>query len=118
MHSFPSFEPIHCSTSGFKCCFLTCTQDSQEEGKVVWYCHHFRYFPLFVAIHAVNEAEVDFYPPLEFPCFIYDPADVGNLISGPSAFFEIQLVHLEVLSSHTIGAQPEGFLVLLCWHVK
>ena len=32
----------------------------------------------------VNEAELEFF--LEFPCFFYDPVDVGNLISGSSAF--------------------------------
>ena len=32
----------------------------------------------------VNEAEVDDF--LEFPCFLYDPMNVGNLISGSSAF--------------------------------
>ena len=41
----------------------------------------------------VSETEVDAF--LEFPCFLYDPANVGNLISGSSAF-----EHLEVLSSH------------------
>ena len=35
--------------------------------------------------HVVNEAEVDVFQ--EFPCFIYDPTDVGNLISSFSAFF-------------------------------
>ena len=37
----------------------------------------------------VNEAEVDFL--LEFPCFFYDPVDVGNLISGSSAFSKLSL---------------------------
>ena len=32
----------------------------------------------------VNETDVDVF--LEFPCFLYDPANVGNLISGSSAF--------------------------------
>ena len=32
----------------------------------------------------VNEAEVDIF--LEFPCFLYDPKNVGNLVSGSSAF--------------------------------
>ena len=47
-------------------------------------------FSTFVVIHTVkgfsivNEAEVDV--SLEFPCFFFDPADVGNLISGSSAF--------------------------------
>ena len=39
--------------------------------------------------HVVNEVEVDVF--LEFPCFFYDPVDVGNLISGPSAFSKSRL---------------------------
>ena len=76
--------------SGSNCCFLTCIQVSQEAGNVVWYFHLFKNFPQFVVIHTVkgfsvvNKAEVDVF--LEFPCFLYDPRDVGNLISGSSAF--------------------------------
>ena len=76
--------------SGTNCFFLTCLKVSQEAGKVVWYSHLFQNFPLFVMIHTVkvfsvvNEAEVDVI--LEFPCFFYEPMDVGNLISGSSAF--------------------------------
>ena len=40
----------------------------------------------------VNEAEVGVF--LEFPCFLYDPMNVGNLVSGSSAFSKF--VHLEV----------------------
>ena len=32
----------------------------------------------------VNETEVDVF--LEFPCFLNDPVNVGNLVSGSSAF--------------------------------
>ena len=52
--------------------------------------HLLKNFPQFVVIHtvkgfsAVSEAEVDVF--LEFPCFFYDPAEVGNLIFGSSAF--------------------------------
>ena len=48
-------------------------------------------FPQFVVIHTVkafslvNEAQVDVF--LEFPCFLHDPVNVGNLISDSSAFF-------------------------------
>ena len=51
---------------------------------------HLKHFPLFVVIYTVkdftiiNEAEVDFFP--EFSCFLHGPTDVGNLISGSSAF--------------------------------
>ena len=70
-------------------------QISQEAGKVVWYSHLFKNFPQFVVIYRVkgfsivNEAEVDIF--LEFSCFFYDPADVGNLISGSSAFSKSSL---------------------------
>ena len=65
-------------------------QISQEVGKVVWYSYIFKNFPQFVVIHTVeafglvNKAEVDVF--LVFFCFFYDPVDVGNLISGSSAF--------------------------------
>ena len=57
---------------------------------MVWYSHFFKNFPQFVVIHTVkgfgvvNKAEVDVL--LELFCFFDDPADVGNLISGSSAF--------------------------------
>ena len=37
----------------------------------------------------VNEAEVDVF--LEFPCFLYDPSNIGNMISGSSAFSKSSL---------------------------
>ena len=95
MHSFPNLEPVRCSLSGSNHCFLTCIQISQEAGKVVWYSHLFKNFPQFVVIHTVkgfgvvNKAEVDAF--LEFFCFFYDPVDVGNLISGSSAFSKSSL---------------------------
>ena len=81
--------------SGFTCCFLTCIQVSQMAGKVVWYFHLFKNFPQFVVIHTVkgfgvaNKAEVDIF--LELSWFFYDPMDVGNLISGSSAFSKSSL---------------------------
>ena len=65
-------------------------QISQEAGKVVWYSHLFKNFPHFVVTYTVkgfgiiNKAEVDVF--LEFSCFFHDPTDVGDLISGSSAF--------------------------------
>ena len=81
--------------SSYNCCFLTCVQVSQEAGKVVWYSHLFKNFPQFVMIHTVkdlsifSEAEVDVF--LEFSWLFYDPTDVGNLISGSSAFSKSSL---------------------------
>ena len=68
---------------------------SQEAGQVVWYSHLIKNFPQFVVIHTVkrfgiaNEAEVDVF--LELSCFFDDPTDVGNLISGSSAFSKSSL---------------------------
>ena len=81
--------------SGFNCCFLTCIQISWEAGKVVWYSHLLKNFPQFLVLHTVkgislvNEAEVDVF--VKFPCFFYDRANVGNLISGSSAFSKSSL---------------------------
>ena len=81
--------------AGSNCCFLTCIQVFQEAGQVVWYSHLFKNFPQFVVIHTVkgfsivNEAEVDVF--LEFSCFLYDPRDVGSLISGSIAFSKSSL---------------------------
>ena len=62
---------------------------------MVWYSHLLKSFPPFVVIHTVkgfgvvNEAEVDAF--LELSCFFNDPTDVGNLISGSSAFSKSSL---------------------------
>ena len=81
---------------------------------MVSYSHLLKNFPQFVVIHTVkgfgvvNKAEVDIF--LELSCFFDDPADVGNLISGSSAFsksslniwkFSVHILlkpHLEILS--------------------
>ena len=97
MYSFPNFEPIHCSMSGPNCCFLTNIQVFQEAGKVVWYSHLLKRGEnceaQFVVIHAVkgfvSKAEVDVF--LEFSSFFDDPMDIGNLISGSSAFSKSSL---------------------------
>ena len=62
---------------------------------MIWYSHHFQNFPQFIVIHTVkgfgiaNKAEGDLF--LELSCFFDDPADVGNLISGSSAFSKTSL---------------------------
>ena len=68
---------------------------SQEAGQVVWYSHLFKNVPRFVVIHTVkgfgivNKAEIDVF--LELSCFFNDSTDVGNLISGSSAFSKFSL---------------------------
>ena len=77
------------------CCFLTYIQISQKASQVVWYSHLFQNFPQFFVIRTVkrfgvvNKAEVDVF--LELTCFFHDPMDVGNLISGSSAFSKSSL---------------------------
>ena len=62
---------------------------------MVWYSHLLKNSPQFIVIHTVkgygivNKAEIDVF--LELSCFFHDPADVGNLISGSSAFSKTSL---------------------------
>ena len=62
---------------------------------MVWYSHLLKNFPQFIVIHTVkgfgrvNKAEADVF--LDLSCFFDDPADVGNLISGSSAFSKSSL---------------------------
>ena len=62
---------------------------------MVWYSHLLKNFPQFMVIHTVkgfsivNKAKVDIF--LELSCFFDDPANVGNLISGCSAFSKSSL---------------------------
>ena len=73
---------------------------------VVWYSHLLKSFPQLVVIHTVtgfgmvNKAEVNVF--LELSSFFDDPAYIENLISGSSAF--IQLQHLKVHGSRTAEA--------------
>ena len=62
---------------------------------MVWYFHLLKNFPQFIVIHIVkgfgivNKAEIDVF--LELSCFFHDPVDVGNLVSGSSAFSKTSL---------------------------
>ena len=104
MYSFSYLEPVCCSMSSSNCCFLNCIQVSQEAGQVF----PSQNFPQFIVIYTVkgfgivNKAEIDVF--LELSCFFYDPADVGNLISGSSAFSKTSLntwkFMIQVLQAH------------------
>ena len=90
MYSFPNFEPVSCSMWGSNCCFLICIQVSQEGGKIVSYSHLFKNCPQFDMVDTVkdfwvaNETKIEGF--LEFSCILYDPGNVGYLMSGSSAF--------------------------------
>ena len=68
---------------------------SQKVGQVVWYSHLLKNFPQFAVIHTVkgfgiiNKAEIDVF--LELYYLFDDPANVGNLVSGSSAFSKSSL---------------------------
>ena len=72
---------------------------------VVWYSHLLKNFPQFVLSHIikgfsiVNKAEIDVF--LELSCFFDDPTDVGNLISGSSAFSKTSL-NIREFTVHTL----------------
>ena len=63
---------------------------------MVWYSDLFQNFPRCFVIHTVkgfgivNKAEIGVF--LQLVCFFDDPADVGNLISGSSAFSKTSLI--------------------------
>ena len=79
--------------SNSNCCFLTYLQISQQTGRVTRYSHLFKNFPQFIVIHTVkgfstvNKTDIF----LELPCFLYDPTNVGNLISSSSASWKLSL---------------------------
>ena len=87
---------------------------------MVWYSLLFQNFPQFIVIHTVkgfgivNKAEIDVF--LELSCFFHDPADVGSLISGSSAFSKTSLnirkftVHV-LLKPGLENPRDEGSLV-------
>ena len=74
---------------------MTFIQISQDVSQMVWHYHLIKNFPQFIVIHTVKgfgivkKAEIDVF--LELSCLFHDPADVGNLISGSSAFSKTSL---------------------------
>ena len=62
---------------------------------MIWYSHLSQNFPQFIVIHTVkgfdivNKAEI--YVVLELSCFFHDSVNVGNLVSGSSAFSKTSL---------------------------
>ena len=87
---------------------------------MVWYSHLLKNFPQFIVIHTVkdfgidNKAEIDFF--LKLSCFFDDPTDVGNLISGSSAFSKTSL-NIRKFTVHVLlkpGLQNFEHCLLAC----
>ena len=84
---------------------------------MVWYSYLFKNFPQFVVIHTVNvfsivsEAEVNVFP--KFPCFLYDPKNVSNLISCSSAFSKPNLYMWKFLVHILLKPNLKGFEIAL-----
>ena len=80
---------------------------------MVWHSHLLKNFPQFVVIHTikgfgiVNKAEIDVF--LELSCFFDDPRDVGNLISGSSAFSKTSLNIREFMVHVLLKPDLENF---------
>ena len=87
---------------------------------MVWYSHLLQNFPQFLVIHTikgfdvVNKAEIDVF--LELSCFFNDLEDVGNLISGSSAFSKTSLNILK-FTVHVLlkpGLETLSITLLVC----
>ena len=80
---------------------------------MVWYSHLSQNFPQFIVIHTVkgfgivNKAEIDV--SLELSCFFHDLVDVGNLISGSSAFSKTSLNIMEFVVHVLLNPGLENF---------
>ena len=85
---------------------------------MVWYFHLFQNFPQIVVIYTVkgfgivNKAEIDVF--LGLSCFFHDPVDVGNLISGSSAFSKSILNIWKFMVNMLLKPGLENFYLLAC----
>ena len=112
MYSFPDLESVCCSTcsSNLLPDLHTDFSGGRSGGLVFPSLSEFSTVccdPHSQRLGIVNKPEVDVF--LELSCFFDDPMDVGNLISGSSAFSTFQLEHLEVHGSQTVEAWLGGF---------
>ena len=94
MYSFPNFESFHCLCPVLTVASWPVYRFLRRQVRWTGILISFRIF-LFAVIytvkgfHVVNKTEVNAF--LELSCFFNDPVDVGNLISGPSAFSKTSL---------------------------
>ena len=105
---FPNFGSVCCSMSSLNCCFLTCTQVLQEAGKVVWYSHLLKNYPVCCDPHKgfsiVNEAEMFFWNSFAF-----------SMIQCTLAIWS--LVPLPFLNSAVSGSSWFSYCWSLAWRI-
>ena len=94
MYSFPNLEPVCCFISSSNYCFWPAYRFLRRQVRwssipISWRIFQFVVIQTVKDIGLVNNAEVNFF--LDFSCFFDDPMDVGNLISGSSAFSKSSL---------------------------
>ena len=90
---------------------------------MVWYSHLSKSFPQFIMIHTVKgftvveETEIDVF--LKFPCFLYTPVNVGNLISSSSSFSKPSLDIWKFLVHIMLKASMQDLsMTLLAWEMS
>ena len=103
MYSFPNLEPGSCSISSSVASwpaygFLR-SQVRWSGTLISWRIFQFVVIHTVKGFGVVNEAEVDVF--LKFPCFLYDPMNAGNLISGSFAFSKPSL-HIQKFLVHIL----------------
>ena len=92
---------------------------------MIWYSHFFQNFPQFIVIHTlkgfgivnkaeIDKAEIDVF--LELSCFSHDPADVGDLISGSSAFSKssLNIWHSQFVYCWSLAWRILSITLLVC----
>ena len=93
MYTFPSLEPVYCFMSGSIAswpAYRFLKRQTRWSGTTIsWRIFQFVVIHTVIGFGIVNKAEIDVF--LELSCFFNDPMDVGNLISGSSAFSKSSL---------------------------
>ena len=94
MYSFPDLEPVCFSMTHSNCCFWPAYRFLKMQVRWSGIPISFRIFHSLLwstqsRLWHSHKAEVDAF--LELSCLFDDPADVGNLISGSSAFSKASL---------------------------
>ena len=122
MYSFPDLEPVCCSMSSPNCCFLICTQISQEAGQVVWYSHLIQNFPqdwkrsVFIPIPKKGNAK---------ECSNY--CTVGLISHASKVMLKILQARLQQYMNHELPDVQAGFrkgrgtrdqIANICWIMK